>query len=93
MSKKKTTKTAKVPTAPKAAVTAAATAAPAPRKDDGRIQIVGRLPKDLSTSVRGTAKRLGVTLNAFMCDAFTVAVLAAKDAKPAKAAKAADTKA
>lgn len=48
------------------------------KKDDGRIQIVGRLPKDLSEAVRATAKRLDITLNAFMVDAFTTAVNAAK---------------
>jgi hypothetical protein len=52
--------------------------AKATRKDDGRIQIVGRLPKDLSDAVRATVKRLDITLNAFMVEAFTATVIAAR---------------
>ena len=39
-----------------------------------RIQIVGRLPVDLSRRVRAAAKKQKVTLNTFLMDALTHAV-------------------
>ena len=39
-----------------------------------RVQIVGRIPGDLSRRVRALAKRRKVTLNALLIDALTVAV-------------------
>ena len=41
---------------------------------NARIQIVGRLPIDLSRRVRAAAKRQKVRLNAFLIDALTRAV-------------------
>ena len=41
-----------------------------------RIQIVGRLPVDLSRRVRAAAKRRKVSLNAFLIEALTRAVAA-----------------
>jgi len=40
----------------------------------GRIQIVGRLPVELSRRVRATAKRRKVSLNAFLIEALTQAL-------------------
>ena len=37
----------------------------------GRVQIVGRIPGDLSRRVRATAKRRKLTLNAFVIDALS----------------------
>ena len=39
-----------------------------------RIQIVGRIPAELSRRVRARAKRRKLTLNAFLIDALTQAV-------------------
>jgi len=39
-----------------------------------RVQIVGRIPRDLSRRVRTLAKKRKVTLNAFLVDALTQAV-------------------
>ena len=39
-----------------------------------RVQIVGRIPAELSRRVRGAAKRQKVSLNAFLIEALTQAV-------------------
>jgi predicted HicB family RNase H-like nuclease len=39
-----------------------------------RVQIVGRIPSDLSRRVRALAKRRKVTLNALLIEALTIAV-------------------
>ena len=39
-----------------------------------RVQIVGRIPGDLSRRVRALAKRRTLTLNAWLIEALTVAV-------------------
>ncbi len=51
-----------------------------------RIQIVGRLPVDLSRRVRAAAKKQKVTLNTFLIDALTHAV-----EKPRRAAEPKET--
>jgi predicted HicB family RNase H-like nuclease len=47
-----------------------------------RIQIVGRLPVDLSRRVRAAANAAGVSLNAFLIAALTRAV--AESARPSR---------
>lgn len=52
----------------------------------GRIQIVGRLPVELSRRVRAAAKRRKVSVNAFLIEALTQAlgprrVAASKEAR------------
>ena len=44
---------------------------------NARIQIVGRLPVELSRRVRAAAKRQKVSVNTFLIDALTHAVAAA----------------
>lgn len=41
---------------------------------NGRIQIVGRLPVELSRRVRAAAKRRKVSVNAFLIEALTQAL-------------------
>lgn len=57
-----------------------------PRNDDGRIQIVGRLPKTVSRDFRATAKRLGLTLNASLIAAIDRWVIEAPKAATKKTA-------
>ena len=51
-----------------------------------RVQIVGRIPLELSRRVRGAAKRRKVSLNAFLIDALTQAVASARRAPAPKGA-------
>lgn len=51
----------------------------------GRVQIVGRLPVDLSRRVRATAKRRKVSLNSFLIDALTQALGPRRVAEPKEA--------
>jgi len=48
----------------------------------GRVQIVGRLPVDLSRRVRAAAKERNVSLNTFLIDALTHALGSRRVAEP-----------
>ena len=52
-----------------------------------RIQIVGRLPVDLSRRVRAAAKRQKVSVNAFLIEALTRAVAAPRRVAESKEAR------
>ena len=47
---------------------------------NARIQIVGRLPVELSRRVRAAARRQHISMNAFVIEALTRAVAAAQQA-------------
>jgi predicted HicB family RNase H-like nuclease len=51
-----------------------------------RIQIVGRIPRELSRRVRAAAKRRKVTLNAFVIAALAQAVVSPRRAAETKGA-------
>ena len=49
---------------------------------NGRIQIVGRLPVELSRRIRAAAKQRKMSLNAFLIEALTQALGARRVAEP-----------